>query len=125
VKAIQQIITDLSQQEGFGTVVLTDDSGLPLAISANREEAEALAAVVTDILRSSAGIGRRLGWGEMNEIMLLSDDAQRGVLCRRFRSGEQNLVLALFIQPQYVYWKATTQAIQKIKQAWSFSSAGK
>ena len=125
MKAIQQIITDLSQQEGFGTVVLTDASGLPLAISANREEAEALAAVVTDILRSSAGIGRLLGWGEMNEIMLLSDDAQRGVLCRRFQSGEQSLVLALFIQPQYVYWKATTQAIQKIKQAWSFSGTGK
>lgn len=121
MKAIQQIVTELSQQEGFGTVVLTDPSGLPLAISENRQEAEALAAVVADILRSSSGISRRLGWGDMNEIMLLSNDAQRGVLCRRFQAGEQDLVLAFFIQPQHVYWQATTQAIQKIKQAWSFS----
>lgn len=125
MKAIQQIILELSREEGFGTVVLTDPTGLPLAISENREEAEALAAVVADILRSSAGIGRRLGWGDMSEIMLLSNDAQRGVLCRRFQAGEQDLVLALFIQPQYVYWKATTQAINKIKQAWHFSSKGK
>ncbi len=122
MKTIQQIILDLSQQEGFSTVVLTDASGLPLAISANREEAEALAAVVADILRSASGIGRRLGWGEMNEIMLLSDDAQRGVLCRRFQAGEQDLVLALFIQPRHIYWQATTQAIRKIKQAWSFAA---
>jgi len=122
VKAIQQIVSELSQKEGFGTVVLTDASGLPLAISENREEAEALAAVVADILRSSSGISRRLRWGEMNEIMLLSNDAQRGVLCRRFRVGEQDLVLALFIQPQHIYWPATKQAIQKIKQAWNFSS---
>lgn len=120
MKAIQQIVLDLSREEGFGTVVLTDASGLPLAISENREEAEALAAVVADILRSSSGIGRRLGWGDMSEIMLLSNDAQRGVLCRRFQAGEQDLVLALFIQPQHIYWKATTRAINKIKQAWRF-----
>jgi predicted regulator of Ras-like GTPase activity (Roadblock/LC7/MglB family) len=125
VKAIQQIVLDLSREEGFGTVVLTDATGLPLAISENREEAETLAAVVADILRSSSGIGRRLGWGDMSEIMLLSKDAQRGVLCRRFQTGQQDLVLALFIQPQYVYWKATTQAINKIKKAWHFSGGGK
>ncbi len=125
MKAIQQIVLELSQQAGFGTVVLTDASGLPLAISENREEAETLAAVVADILRSSSGIGHRLGWGEMSEIMLLSNDAQRGVLCRRFQAGEQDLVLALFMQPQYIYWQATTGAIQRIKQAWSFSGGGK
>lgn len=125
MKAIQQIVLELSREEGFGTVVLTDATGLPLAISENRAEAEALAAVVADILRSSAGIGRRLGWGDMSEIMLLSNDAQRGVLCRRFQAGKQDLVLALFIQPQYVYWKTTTQAINKIKQAWHFSGKGK
>ncbi len=121
MKAIQQIIEDLSRQEGFGTVVLTNVSGLPLATSENRQEAEALAAVVADMLRSAAGISNRLGWGAMNEIMLLSNDAQRGVLCRRFQAGEQELVLALFIRPQHVYWQATAQAIQKIKQAWNFS----
>lgn len=125
MKAIQQIVLELSRQAGFGTVVLTDASGLPLAISENREEAEALAAVVADILRSSSGIGRRLGWGDMSEIMLLSNDAARGVLCRRFQAGEQDLVLALFIQPQHIYWKATTKAINQIKQVWSFSSGGK
>ncbi|HOU12855.1 MAG TPA: roadblock/LC7 domain-containing protein [Anaerolineae bacterium] len=125
MKAIQQIVLELSRQEGFGTVVLTDATGLPLAISENREEAEALAAVVADILRSSSGISRRLEWGEMSEIMLLAHDAQRGVLCRRFRAGEQDLVLALFIQPQHVYWQATGQAIQKIQQTWRFSGAGK
>ncbi len=125
MKAIQQIVLELSQQEGFGTVVLTDATGLPLAISENREEAEALAAVVADILRSSSGISRRLEWGDMSEIMLLSHDAQRGVLCRRFRAGAQDLVLALFIQPQHAYWPATGQAIHKIRQAWRFSGAGK
>jgi predicted regulator of Ras-like GTPase activity (Roadblock/LC7/MglB family) len=119
MKAIKQIIEDLSQQPGFGTVVLTNASGLALATSSDRQEAEALAAVVTEILRASSGIGGRLGWGQMSEVMLLSDDAQRGVLCRQFKAGKSELTLALFIQPQHAYWQATTQAIRQIQQAWS------
>lgn len=121
MKALQQIVTELSTEDGFGTVVLTDDTGLPLATSADRAEAESLAAVVADVLRASAGISVRLGWGAMNEVMLLSDDAQRGVLCRKFRAGQRELVLALFIQPQHTYWQATTRAIRQIQQIWAES----
>jgi predicted regulator of Ras-like GTPase activity (Roadblock/LC7/MglB family) len=121
MKSIQQIIETLGQEEGFSTVVLTNESGLPLAMSENREESEALAAVVTDILRSAKGISKRLKWGAMNEVMLLSDDAKRGVLCRRFEAGNNTLILALFIQPEHVYWQATTRAIRDIKKAWTAS----
>jgi len=118
MRAVQQVIEDLSQQEGFGTVVLTNASGLSLATSANRQEAEALAAVVAEMLRASAGIGTRLGWGAMSEMLLLAEDAQQGLLCRQFAAGEHTFVLALFIKPKYAYWEATTQAIQQIKQIW-------
>ncbi len=124
MKAIQQIIENLSHEDGFGTVVLTNASGLPLATSENRAEAEALAAVVADVLRASAGISVRLGWGPMSEVMLLSEDAQRGVLCRTFQAGASELVLAFFILPQHTYWRATTQAIRDIQKAWSQSSLG-
>jgi len=119
MRAVQQNVEALSQEEGFGTVVLTNASGLPLATSENRAEAEALAAVVADMLRSAEGIGDRLGWDVMSEIMLLSQDAQRGVLCRRFTAGARDMVLALFIAPQHAYWRATTRAIQQIQQVWS------
>ena len=121
MRAVQQIIEALSQEEGFGTVVLTNASGLPLATSANREEAALLAAIVADMLRSANGIGSRLGWDVMSEIMLLSSDARRGVLCRRFTAGTRDVVLALFIEPQHAYWRATSQAIAQIKQAWGLS----
>ena len=118
MKAVQDIIRNLSQQEGFGTVVLTDATGLPLATSEDRDGAESLAAVVAEILRAAGGISARLGWGTMSETLLLSDDAQRGVMCRQFKAGRRDLVLALFITPQNAYWEATTQAIREIQQVW-------
>ncbi len=118
MKAIQQIIQELSQQEGFSTVVLTNASGLKLATSSNSPEAEALAAVVADILRAASGISDRLHWNTMSEIMLLSEDAQRGLLCRRFTAGGRELVLAVFIEPGHAYWQATTRAIRDIQAIW-------
>lgn len=118
MKAIQQIIEALGREEGFSTVVLTNASGLTLATSEASPEAEALAAIVADILRAASGISERLHWTTMSEIMLLAEDSQRGLLCRRFTAGGRELVLAVFIRPHHAYWQATTRAIRDIQAIW-------
>ncbi|MBN1878376.1 MAG: roadblock/LC7 domain-containing protein [Anaerolineae bacterium] len=118
MRAIQQIIENLSQQEGFDTVILTDATGLPLASSVDMPAAESFAAVVADMLRASAGVGTRLGMEGMSEVLLIAEDAKRGLLCRKFQANGRELVLALIIYPNHAYWPATTQAIQDIKRTW-------
>ncbi len=118
MKAIQQVIERLSQQEGFETVILTDAAGLPLATSVEMRAAEEFSAVVARMLRASASVGKRLKMGAMSEIMLLAEDAQQGLLCRKFQVDGEELVLAMVIRPQYTYWEATTQAIQEIQRLW-------
>jgi predicted regulator of Ras-like GTPase activity (Roadblock/LC7/MglB family) len=118
MKSIQQIILDLSESEGFSTVVLTNTSGLPLATSPDVDEAHALAAVVAEMPRISTQATQRLGLGENPEVLFLSTDAQRGLLCRQFSAGGKELILALMIRPQHAYWQATSQAIRKIQAVW-------
>lgn len=118
MKAVQQIVEALSQREGFGTVVLTDVSGLPLAASKNRESVAALAAVIADVVRAAEGVGDRLKLDVTGEILLLSPDRQRGVLCRRFAAGGRDLLLASFIERQRVDWQAVAQAITQIERVW-------
>ncbi len=118
MKAIQEIVEELSRQEGFGTVVLTDVTGLPLATSVDMQAAESFAAVVAEMVRASAGVGSRLEMNGMSDVMLLAEDAQQGLLCRIFKVNQRKVILALIIYPQHAYWAATTQAIREIKQAW-------
>ncbi len=118
MKAIQQVIERLSQQEGFETVILTDAAGLPLATSVEMRAAEEFSAVVAKMLRASASVGKRLKMGAMSEIMLLAEDAQQGLLCRKFQVDGEELVLAMVIRPQHTYWEATTQAIREIQRLW-------
>ena len=115
MRAVQQIIEHLSQQKGFSSVVLTDATGLTLATSADRAMADELAAVVAEMLRASESSNQRLNLGIMGEIMLLADDAQQGLLCRRFNDGARDYVLAVVIRPNNAYWQATATAIQQIK----------
>jgi predicted regulator of Ras-like GTPase activity (Roadblock/LC7/MglB family) len=116
MKELQQIIHDLSRREGFSTVVLTDSSGLPLATSHDQKTAQTLAAFVAEVMRLSERANERLGLTDMREIMLLSGDAQRGVLYRQFEAGDRRLVLAMFIRPQQAYWKETSRVIREIQQ---------
>ncbi len=117
MKELQRIIVELSQQEGFSTVVLTDASGLPLAMSADVDKAQALAAFIAEVLRLANRANERLELDDMREIMLISGDAQQGVLYRRFEADGRQLVLALYIRPKYAYWPATSAAIRQIQQA--------
>ncbi|HDQ34985.1 MAG TPA: hypothetical protein ENN14_01580 [Chloroflexi bacterium] len=116
MKEVQRIIRELGASEGFSTVVLTDASGLPMATSEDFEAAQALAAIVAEVLRVAQRAGERLDMTDLTEIMLLSQDAQRGVLYRQFQAGERHLVLAMVIQPNHAYWQATSQIIQQIQQ---------
>jgi predicted regulator of Ras-like GTPase activity (Roadblock/LC7/MglB family) len=118
MKEIQRIIRQLGEEDGFDTVVLTDESGLPLASTQDFEEAEALAAIIGQIQRFSVRALERWKLGKTSEILLISEDAKRGILCRQFEAGEHKLALAVVIRPDHVYWKATTKAIQEIKQSW-------
>lgn len=115
MKEIQRLIHELAQMEGFSTVVLTDASGLPLAASADFEQAQALAAIVAEVLRLAQRAGERLTLPQLTEIMLLGQDARQGVLYRQFEAGGRRLVLALIIRPEYAYWAATSQVIRQVQ----------
>lgn len=116
MKEVQRLIRELGQTKGFSTVVLTDASGLPMATSEDFEPAQALAAIVAEVLRVAQRAGERLGMTDLTEIMLLSQDAQRGVLYRQFEAGGRRLVLAMVIQPNHAYWPTTSRVIREIQQ---------
>lgn len=116
MKEVQRLVRELAQSDGFSTVVLTDASGLPMATSEDFAAAQALAAIVAEVLRVAQRAGERLEMTDLTEIMLLSQDAQRGVLYRQFEAGGRHLVLAMVIQPNHAYWQATREVIRQIQE---------
>ncbi|MGC9397752.1 MAG: hypothetical protein ACP5HM_01295 [Anaerolineae bacterium] len=123
MKAVQDVIDQLSQREGFDTLVLTDRTGLPVAIAGDRAEAGALAAVVTEILRVSQQVDTRLNLGSADSFALLSHRTRRGVLCRQFTVGDRPLVLAVVVRYGGNYSRHIETAIQHIQKSWNMSAA--
>jgi predicted regulator of Ras-like GTPase activity (Roadblock/LC7/MglB family) len=118
MRAIQTVIEQLSQADNFDTLVLTDPTGLPVATAGDRKEAQALAAVVTEILRVSKQIDTRLELGRAESFALLSHQTHRGVLCRQFTAGDQPLVLAVIVQYGGNYSRHIEEAIRHIQEIW-------
>ncbi|HOV47825.1 MAG TPA: roadblock/LC7 domain-containing protein [Anaerolineae bacterium] len=116
MKEVQHLISQLGQQPGFSTVVLTDASGLSMATAGDLQTAQALAAIVAEVLRVIRRANERLEMSPLSEMMLLSQDAREGVLYRQFEAGGRSLVLAMIIEPHYTYWSATSQVIREIQQ---------
>ncbi|HRU95004.1 MAG TPA: roadblock/LC7 domain-containing protein [Anaerolineae bacterium] len=116
MKEVQHLISQLGQQPGFSTVVLTDASGLSMATAGDLQTAQALAAIVAEVLRVIRRADERLEMSHLSEVMLLSQDAQQGVLYRQFEAGGRSLVLAMVIEPHHTYWSATSQVIREIQQ---------
>ncbi len=123
MKQIQNLIEELSQEPGFSTVVLTDNTGLSLAAAGDLSQAQSLAALVGEILRLGYQAGRRLEMGGMSDMIMLYDEVKQGILCRQFTAGQQTLILAVVIQPNEAYWPATSRAIRQVQESWSFQRA--
>ena len=116
MKEVQHLISQLGQQPGFSTVVLTDASGLSMATAGDLQTAQALAAIVAEVLRVIRRADERLEMSHLSAVMLLSQDAQQGVLYRQFEAGGRSLVLAMVIEPHHTYWSATSQVFREIQQ---------
>jgi len=118
MKLVQLIIQELGKQYGFLSVVLTDSTGLPLATSSNGENGDALAAFVTEMLRVSSQAGNRLMLGKLGELIMIYDQSDRRVICRRFVAGGHELILGVLISSQKSYRRATNQTIREIQRVW-------
>lgn len=120
MKDIQRIVQELAQESGFNTLVLTDASGFPLAAASDSKEAQAPAAVAALIQRVAGQTREQLGLEAMNEVAMYDASGQR-LVCRAFRAGDHELIMAAKIPPQLSYRRVMNRAIREIQKAWKLT----
>lgn len=114
-KFLQDLLVDLNNRGQFLITVLTDQTGLPLASSANNDESEMQAAVVAQVRRISNQVKLQLGMAETDEINL-NDIKGRRLVSRSFSVKDDDFMLAiLFSGRDTPYRRLTTQTILAIK----------
>lgn len=117
---LQEIVQQLGQEYGFGSVVLADCStGLPLVSAPGGLAADKLAAVAVVTQRVAEQTSARLGLGGVNEITLYVQDGQC-MVCRWFLVGRHRLILTVLSPPHQAHRRAIGQAIRQIRRAWRF-----
>jgi predicted regulator of Ras-like GTPase activity (Roadblock/LC7/MglB family) len=112
---LHELLVDLNNNGKFLISVLTDQTGLPIASSANNDESEMQAAVVAQVRRISNQVKLQLGMAETDEINL-NDINGRRLVSRSFTVKDNDFMLAiLFCGRDTPYRRLTTQTILAIK----------
>jgi predicted regulator of Ras-like GTPase activity (Roadblock/LC7/MglB family) len=111
-------ILRLMNEEGhFKASVLVNAEGLPVSSASSPFDVETMAAMVS-LVRSTIERARdSIGLDEIDEVSVVQADRMR-LMCRYFRAGEEELVLAVVAPPYQTYRRLTNRAIRQIRRAW-------
>jgi predicted regulator of Ras-like GTPase activity (Roadblock/LC7/MglB family) len=115
---LNQLLEEMNQKGGFPVSVLTDEQGLAIA-SATRTgmDTDRQSAVVASIQKMAGQVSRQLGLGLTDEIALHDESGQR-FICRRFVVNSHELILAVMVEKDSSYRRATNQVISEVRQTW-------
>jgi predicted regulator of Ras-like GTPase activity (Roadblock/LC7/MglB family) len=117
---LQTILTEMNREGNFPISVLTDSQGLGITSAAGAHmDPDRHSAVVGHIQKAALQVTRHIGMDATDEISLNDVNHQR-LICRPFKIGNQELILAIIVtDKEQSYRRLTNQAIAKIKSVWS------
>lgn len=85
------LLDQIAEKGHFETVLLSDDEGLPLAVSSHSRDLDRLAATASLVMLFSERMSRDGGPGPLS--LLIHDKENKQTLCRIFDVGGQRLLL--------------------------------
>jgi FPC/CPF motif-containing protein YcgG len=95
---MQEILADLCAHEGFTGAMVTDSSGLPLAVSSSPVASDNLAAFATVLGDALTKAGSYLGQEDASSVSLDINDREKAVLHRFPFEGRPYYLLVLCLQ---------------------------
>jgi hypothetical protein len=119
-RQLGKLLSQFIQDGGFSICVLTDQNGLPIAsASQNGHDPDRQAAVMGLIQRNVAAVAAQgLGFAMADEIAFNYDQGQR-LICKFFKAGNHDLILALTVADRNKTYRRLTRAlIGAIRQTW-------
>ncbi len=118
-QVLNQLLNQLNQEGGFLISVLTDNQGFSLAAAvSNGMDSDVQSAVVAQVQKIAAQVGRQLGMAQASEIVLNDSNGQR-LVCRPFHINGHDLILAVTVPDKVQsYRRVTNKAIEAIRQVW-------
>ena len=116
---LTEILNDINREGGFSITVLTDDNGLPLAASQEKDDtSEVQSAVVAQVQKVVQRVHNHLDMAAPEEISL-NDIHGKRLVCRSFITADNNVILAVLIPSRdKSYRKLMNRAIREIHKIW-------
>jgi predicted regulator of Ras-like GTPase activity (Roadblock/LC7/MglB family) len=116
---INRMLAELNESGGFPISVLTDSQGLTIAFAADDgTDPERHSAVVAYLQKAVLQVSRQLGMAGAEEISFF-DSGGRRLVCRMFRMGDHELILAIMSPARdHSYRRATNHAVSQIRKIW-------
>lgn len=116
-QAIQHVLNELCMAYNFEAVLLVGREGLPLAFAKSSHDPEKLAAITAIFRKSAHQIQSQMAWDGIEEVTATSRDGQR-LVGRLIMLEDEEFILVILLPHWISYRKATTEAIETIRQAW-------
>jgi predicted regulator of Ras-like GTPase activity (Roadblock/LC7/MglB family) len=120
---LSQILKQMNERGQFRVAVLATSDGLPVATVSTPDDTEAAAAMAAVLQRVAKQARGPLGMAEVEELVLQSRDRTR-MVCRYFQVGNEELILAVMVDPGAYYRSATSRAMREIETIWNTEAKG-
>jgi len=114
---LSEILRQMNERGHFRVAVLASSDGLPVATVSSPDDTEAAAAMAGILQRVAKQVRGPLGMAEVEELVLQARDRTRMVF-RYFSVGNEELILAIMVDPYAYYRSATGRAMREIEAVW-------
>jgi len=110
---LARLMNEITEKAHFETVLLSDESGLPLVASSNAKDLDRIAAIASFVVI----FGDRISRDDTTAYpvsFLIRDQADKDILCRIFQAGNQRLVLTAVSTQRQLTSNALDPALEKV-----------
>ena len=112
--SLTQLFSDLAQEGGFSAIILTDESGLPIAASYKEDdEAEIHAATVSKIQRTISQTKVHLNMSDLEEFSM-HDNSGKRLIIRPFNTPSSIFFLAILMPQKSMPYKRQMNKVIRI-----------
>jgi len=118
------ILEKMASLGHFRAVVLASTGGLPIATASPSGQPDVTAAMVALLQGVSRETREQLGLPDLDEVTIVARDRTR-LVCRYFTIGDEDLILAVIVEPNGYYRSATAWAMREIDALWNRSKRRK
>lgn len=119
---LTETLDQMNTEAGFQISVLTNSQGLLIASSASEggQDPNKQSAIVAKVREAAHLVRSQLEMGVTDEISVYDEDGKR-LVCRPIAINGYDLILAVLVPTRgQAYRRATTNAINDIRRAWTF-----